>query len=101
MHYEGMAQFSEDKEIEKLITKFKMTLMKREKTAPYNYQEYELLKGKNALPFLAERYHYTCFNELLKQVNEQNERMPNEFKGHFTTDEEEIITIRTQVKIQQ
>ncbi|MGE8433378.1 hypothetical protein [Chryseobacterium joostei] len=83
----GLALFSEEKEMEKLVNKLKGTLAKREQTTPYNYQEYELLRGKNALPFLVEKYKYTSFKDLLQQVNEQYERMPEAFKGHFTTDE--------------
>lgn len=83
----GLVQFSSEKEIEKLVSKLKISLAKREETTPYNYQEYELLRGKNALPYLGDKYGYTCFQELLAQANEQYERMPDEFKGHFTTDE--------------
>ncbi|WP_313092711.1 hypothetical protein [Chryseobacterium flavum] len=91
----GLAQFSDEKEIEKLINKLKVTLAKREQSTPYNYQEYELLRGKNALPFLIERYRYVSFIELFTQVNEQYDRMPDAFKGHFTTDEYgEIISLR-------
>lgn len=92
----GLAQFAEEKEIGKLIDKLKFSLAKTEKTTPYNYQEYELLKGKNALPFLVEKYNYASFRELLAQVNEQYERMPDAFKGHITTDESgEIVLLRT------
>ncbi|WES98434.1 hypothetical protein P2W68_02200 [Chryseobacterium arthrosphaerae] len=91
----GLAQFSDEKEIEKLISKLKPILAKREETTPYNYQEYELLRGKNALPFMVEKYGYECFKDLLKQVNEQYERMPDAFKGHITTDESgEIVCLR-------
>lgn len=92
----GWAQFAEEKEIGKLVDKMKISLAKTEKTTPYNYQEYELLRGKNALPFLVEKYNYPSFIELLAQVNEQYERMPEAFKGHITTDESgEIVLLRT------
>ncbi|WP_228448087.1 MULTISPECIES: hypothetical protein [unclassified Chryseobacterium] len=91
----GWAQFAEEKEIGKLVDKMKTSLAKREVTTPYNYQEYELLRGKNALPFLVEKYNYPSFRELLAQVNEQYERMPDAFKGHITTDESgEIVILR-------
>lgn len=91
----GWAQFAEEKEIGKLIDKLKASLAKREVTTPYNYQGYELLRGKNALPFLVEKYNYNSFKELLDQVNEQYERMPDAFKGHITTDEQgEIVILR-------
>lgn len=92
----GLVQFSAEKDIEKLVTKLKVSLAKREETTPYNYQEYELLRGKNALPYLVDKYGYTCFQELLTQVNVQYGRMPDEFKGHFTTDENgEFVPLRT------
>lgn len=92
----GLALFSNEKYIEKLVNKLKLILAKREETTPYNYQEYELLRGKNALPFLVDTYNYNCLKELLQQVNEQYERMPDAFKGHFTTDENgEITNLRT------
>lgn len=92
----GLAQFTEEKELVKLIDKLKISLAKTEKTTPYNYQEYELLRGKNALPFLVEKYNYASFKELLAQVNEQYKRMPDAFKGHITTDESgEIVLLRT------
>lgn len=92
----GLALFSNEKYIEKLVNKLKLILAKREETTPYNYQEYELLRGKNALPFLVGTYNYNCLKELLQQVNEQYERMPDAFKGHFTTDENgEITNLRT------
>lgn len=91
----GLAQFSNEKVMEKLVNKLKITLAKREETTPYNYQEYELLRGKNALPFLVEKYNYASFKELLEQVNEQYNRMPDAFKGHITTDEHgEIVHLR-------
>ena len=83
----GLANFVEEKEIAKLLEKFNQTLTKRQETTPYNYQEYELLKGKNALPYLVEKYNHICFIETLEQVNRQYNAMPEAFKGHFTTDE--------------
>jgi hypothetical protein len=83
----GLSNFIGEKEIAKLLEKFNLTLAKRQETTPYNYQEYELLKGKNALPFLVEKYGYSCFKETLEQVNKQYDAMPEAFKGHFTTDE--------------
>lgn len=92
----GWAQFAEEREIVKLVDKMKISLAKTEKTTPYNYQEYELLRGKNALPFLVEKYNYASFKEFLMQVNEQYERMPDAFKGHITTDEHgEIVLLRS------
>ena len=83
----GLSNFVGEKEIAKLLEKFNQTLAKRQETTPYNYQEYELLRGKNALPFLVEKYGYNCLKETLEQVNKQYNAMPEAFKGHFTTDE--------------
>lgn len=83
----GLSNFLSEKKIAKLLEKFNQTLAKRQETTPYNYQEYEFLRGKNALPFLVEKYGYNCFKETLEQVNRQYKAMPAAFKGHFTTDE--------------
>ncbi len=97
----GLANFVEEKDIDKLLQKFNQTLAKRQETTPYNYQEYELLKGKNALPYLVERFGYNCFKETLAQVNSQYNAMPEAFKGHFTTDENgESVLLRKPEEIQ-
>ena len=91
----GLSQFTNEKEIEKLLLKFNLTLLKRQETTPYNYQEYELLRGQNSLPYLAEKYNYNCFRETLNQVNEQYNAMPEAFKGHFTIDKNgEFVSLR-------
>ena len=80
----GLSQFISEKEIEKLLQKFNLILLKRQETTPYNYQEYELLRRQNSLPYLVEKYNYNCFKETLNQVNDQYNAMPDAFKGHFT-----------------
>ena len=91
----GLSQFINEQEIAKLLQKFNLTLLKRQETTPYNYQEYELLRGKNSLPFLVKKYNYNCFKETLTQVNQQYDAMPDPFKGHFTTDENgEFVSLR-------
>ena len=91
----GLSIFVEEKEIEKLLQKFNQTLSKRQETTPYNYQEYELLRGQNSLPYLAKKYNYNCFNTTLDQVNAQYNAMPDAFKGHFTIDENgEFVSLR-------
>jgi len=91
----GLSQFINEQEIAKLLQKFNLTLLKRQETTPYNYQEYELLRGKNSLPFLVKKYNYNCFKETLTQVNQQYDAMPDPFKGHFTTDENgEFVPLR-------
>ena len=91
----GLSNFITENEIAKLLLKFNKILAKREETTPYNYQEYEILRGKNALPYLTEKFGYNCFKETLEQVNRQYDKMPSAFKGHFTTDEDgEIVLLR-------
>ncbi len=93
----GLAQFENEKEIANYMKKINATLEKRPINTPYNYQEYELLKGKNLLPFLVQKYGYECFKESLNIVNQNYDKMPDAFKGHFTVDEEgEIVMLRTQ-----
>lgn len=92
----GLSQFITELEIEKLLQKFNLTLSKRQETTPYNYQEYELLRGQNSLPYLVEKYNYSCFNQTLNQVNQQYNAMPEAFKGHFMIDENgEFASLRT------
>lgn len=96
----GLSNFMEEQEISKLLIKFKQTLVKRQETTPYNYQEYELLRGKNALPYLYEKFGYECFQETLAQVNAQYNAMPDAFKGHFTTDENgEFVALRKPAEV--
>ncbi|MGR3857555.1 hypothetical protein [Chryseobacterium indologenes] len=83
----GLSNFIKEKEITQLLKKFNQSLAKRQQTTPYNFQEYELLKGGNALPYLVEKYGYPCFKETLEQVNRQYEAMPDAFKGHYTIDD--------------
>jgi hypothetical protein len=91
----GLSLFVSEKEIEKLLQKFNLTLLKRQETTPYNYQEYELLRGQNSLPYLVQKYNYDCFKETLNQVNAQYNAMPDAFKGHFTIDENgEPVSLR-------
>lgn len=91
----GLSNFVKEKEIAKLLDKFNQTLAKRQETTPYNYQEYELLRGKDALPFLVKKFGYNCFKECLDQVERQYDAMPEAFKGHFTTNENgEIVILR-------
>ena len=82
----GLAQFADEEEIAILLKKFNVNLGKRAEATPYNYQEYELLLGDNALPYLVDRYGYACFQETLAIVLAQYKSMPDTFKEHFTID---------------
>ncbi|MBD9656183.1 MULTISPECIES: hypothetical protein [unclassified Pseudomonas] len=91
----GLARRSEEKQLQRLLEGFRQTLAKRQQSTPYNYQEYELLRGRNALPYLVERYGYACLRETLEQVNRQYDAMPEAFKGHFTVDDDgTVVTLR-------
>ncbi|TXG39314.1 hypothetical protein [Seonamhaeicola maritimus] len=95
----GLAQFKPENEIEKILLKFNAVLKRRPEKTPCNYKEYELLKGKNSLPYLLKRYKYDCFIETLNIVEKQYNEMPDAFKGHFTVDESgEIISLRSKEK---
>jgi hypothetical protein len=83
----GLLYHITEDEVKKLLDKFNETLKKRKETTPYNYQEYELLLGKNALPYLDRNYPYKCIRETLRIVEEQYNEMPDAFKGHFTVDD--------------
>lgn len=67
----------------------KMTelLRKRPQTTPYNYQEYEILRSAYLMPYLLEKYGYTCFKDFNQQLNLQYDDMPDLFKGILTCDE--------------
>ncbi|MHC6201988.1 hypothetical protein ACYULU_02190 [Breznakiellaceae bacterium SP9] len=92
----GLARYITEAEIKKILVKFNETLKKRPETTPYNYQEYELLLGKNALPYLYKKYSYECLKETLDIVQKQYDEMPEAFKGHFTTDENgNTVLLRT------
>lgn len=95
----GLAQFISEEEIKSILQKFNKTLKKRPDSTPYNYQEYELLRGENSLPYLVNRYKYQCFVETLRIVEKQYHEMPDAFKGHFTVDANgEVITLRSQAE---
>ncbi len=95
----GLAQFITEDDIKDILIKFNKILKKRPDSTPYNYQEYELLRGQNSLPYLIKRYNYKCFIETLEIVEKQYNDMPKEFKGHFTVDENgEIVKLRSSEK---
>lgn len=83
----GLIKFISEKEVENILQKFNAALEKRQENTPYNYQEYELLRGKNSVPYLIKKYKYNCLQKTLDQIDEQYEAMPEAFKNHFTTDE--------------
>ena len=98
----SLAQYSEEAEISKLMDNFLEILIKRSKTTPYNYQEYELLRGQNSLPYLIKRYNYECFKKVGHKLELQYEAMPEAFKGHFTYDESgDLIELRSPNKMKQ
>lgn len=95
----GLAQFITEDEIKDILIAFNKILKKRPDGTPYNYQEYELLRGQNSLPYLIKRYKYNCFVDTLGIVEKQYNDMPDAFKGHFTIDEHgEIIKLQSTEK---
>ena len=83
----GYAVFATEKEIEPLMKKMTELLRKRPQTTPYNYQEYEILRSAYLMPYLLEKYGYTCFKDFNQQLNLQYDDMPDLFKGILTCDE--------------
>jgi len=83
----GLAHYINEDEVKKLLMKFNEILKKRKETTPYNYQEYELLLGKNSLPYLYKTYSYECLKGTLEITQAQYDEMPEAFKGIATYDE--------------
>ncbi len=88
MALRGLAQFRGEQALVGPLAKINESLRKRAISTPYNYQEYECLLGKNALPYLVSRYGYACFRETLAIVQTNYDAMPDAFKGHFTIGED-------------
>lgn len=98
----GYAIYASEKEIAPLMKKFIDILVKIPSRAPYNYQEYEMLRSKFGLPYLVEQYRYDCFKEALGQLEKQYNDMPDECKGFFTLDENGIyVALMTREEIDE
>lgn len=92
----GLLNYAPEAEIEELLENFNAMLEERKKTTPYNYQEYEMLLGKNSLPFLHRKYGYKCLKKTLEIVQKQYDELPEALKGHFTVDENgNMVLLRT------
>ena len=83
----GYAYYATEKEVEPLMKKMLELLKKRQKSTPYNYQEYEPMRSPYLMPYLLRKYEYDCFVEFNKQLEKQYNEMPDAFKGIFTFDE--------------
>lgn len=98
----GYAIYASEKEIAPLMKKFIDILVKIPSRAPYNYQEYEMLRSKFGLPYLVEQYRYDCFKEALDQLEKQYNDMPDECKSFFTLDENGIyVALMTREEIDE
>ncbi|GKX57544.1 hypothetical protein SOASR030_36560 [Leminorella grimontii] len=86
----GYAAYAIEKEIAPLMKRFHEILIKIPEHTPYNYQEYEMLRSPFGLPYLVERYGYSCFKETMAQLDKQYDDMPDACKGFFTLDENGI-----------
>ncbi|MCL2312951.1 MAG: hypothetical protein FWC41_12125 [Firmicutes bacterium] len=82
----GFAAYATEKEIIPLMKKFLEILIKIPTHTPYNYEEYEILRSKFGLPYLVEKYGYSCFKEAFAQLEKQYNDMADECKGFFTLD---------------
>ena len=81
----GYATYATELEITPLMNKLTSTLHKR--SILTLYIEYERLRSKFGLPYLVEKYGYTCFIEAKKRLDELYDKLPEELKGYFTLDE--------------
>lgn len=84
----GYAYYASEDEVSVLSKKLMELLKKRAESTPYNYEEYEIMRSAFLLPYLIDRYHYVCLQELRDQVEKQYNDMPDCFKGIFSYDEE-------------
>ncbi len=92
----GYSNFASETEVNKLMEKFIGILIKRPENTPYNYQEYEYLRSACGLPFLINKYGYSCFVKAYEKVEEQYHAMPDAFKEHYTFDVKgNFIELRT------
>lgn len=98
----GLANYADEPEIEQTMKHFTKLLMKRPEHTPYNYQEYEFLRSACGLPYLIKKYGYACFEQALKQEEQQYNEMPDAFKGHHTYDEDgNFIVLRSAEEVQE
>jgi hypothetical protein len=88
MAVRGYANYASQEEVNKIMEHFTKILKKRPESTPYNYQEYEFLRAACGLPYLINKYGYSCFTNAYEQEEKQYNDMPEAFKGHFTYDEE-------------
>lgn len=98
----GYAYYSTESEVELLSGKILELLKKREKTTPFNYEEYESMRSALLLPYLVKKYGYDCFKELSSHLEKQYQRMPECFKGIFTLDEMgEYVSLRDNAEVKK
>lgn len=83
----GYAHYASEEEVTVLAKKALELLKKRPLHTPYDYQEYEPMRSVFLLPYLIQKYHYVCFDELSEQLEKQYNDMPDCFKDIFTLDE--------------
>lgn len=83
----GYAAFADEAEVAAVMEKLLKILKKRPETAPYDYQEYEMLRSAFLMPFLLKTYAYPCFKAFDEQLERQYRALPEAFKGLFTLDE--------------
>lgn len=83
----GYSFYASEKEVETLMSKLLELLEKVPKHAPYDYQEYEIMRSKFLMPYLLEKYDYKCFHKFSQQLEKQYNAMPDVFKNIFSCDE--------------
>ena len=83
----GYAYYATKEEVDVFAKKLLELLKKRPAHTPYDYEEYEMMRSVFLLPYLIEKYHYACFDELYQQLEKQYNDMPDCFKNIYTFDE--------------
>lgn len=83
----GYAYYATEDEVTVFAEKILALLKKIPLHTPYDYQEYEPMRSVFLLPYLVQKYRYSCFVELYEQLEKQYNDMPDCFKGIFTLDD--------------
>ena len=83
----GYSEYASEEEVNVLMKKMLELLVKHGQTTRNNYQEYEPMRSPFLLPFLLNKYKYSCFKIFAEQLEKQYALMDDQWKGIFTLDE--------------
>lgn len=98
----GYAAYATEDEVSALMQKLLESLRKRAEKTPYNYTEYEPMRSVFLMPYLMEKYDYSCFRVFHLQLEKQYAAMPDCFKNIFTLDEfGNVLPLREHEEVKQ